>query len=204
MEDLAGEREAKMNRKEYEKQYYLKNKDKHKEWNKQWRLNNKEHKKEYDKKWYQKNKERSIKQVLEWRKNNTEQYEESAKKRLNTERGYMTILWQSVKAGGKHNSFKDFDDFYNHWLEQKKIYGMKCPATGVEMTRKVMFNEKGKFERCVTNISKDRILSSLGYSHRNLIFTCWSYNRAKGDFTPKMAKAYLKIVKERYGTNEME
>jgi len=204
MEDIAGEREAKMNRKEYEKQYYLKNKDKHKEWNKQWRLNNKEHKKEYDKKWYQKNKERSIKQVLEWRKNNTEQYEESAKKRLNTERGYMTILWQSVKAGGKHNSFKDFDDFYNHWLEQKKIYGMKCPATGVEMTRKVMFNEKGKFERCVTNISKDRILSSLGYSHRNLIFTCWSYNRAKGDFTPKMAKAYLKIVKERYGTNEME
>jgi hypothetical protein len=193
-----------MNRKKYEKQYYLKNKDKHKEWNKQWRLNNKEHKKEYDKKWYQKNKERSIKQVLEWRKNNTEQYEESAKKRLNTERGYMTILWQSIKAGGKHNSFKDFDDFYNHWLEQKKIYGMKCPATGVEMTRKVMFNEKGKFERCMTNVSKDRILSSLGYSHRNLIFTCWSYNRAKGDFTPKMAKAYLKIVKERYGTNEME
>ena len=41
MEDLAGEREAKMNRKEYEQQYYLKNKDKHKEWNKQWRLKNK-------------------------------------------------------------------------------------------------------------------------------------------------------------------
>ena len=86
-------------------------------------MNDKELKKEYDKKWYQKNKERSTKQTLEWRKNNTERYEESAKKRLNTERGYMTILWQSVKAGGKHNSFKDFDDFYNHWLEQKKIYG---------------------------------------------------------------------------------
>ena len=164
----------------------------------------KEHKKEYDKKWYQKNKERSIKQVLEWRKNNTEKYEESAKKRLNTERGYMTILWQSVKYSGKHNSFKDFDDFYNHWLEQKKIHGMKCPATGVEMTTKALFNEKGKFKRYGTNISRDRILNSMGYSHQNLIFTSWNYNRAKSNFTPEMAKAFLKIVKERYGTDEME
>ena len=167
-------------------------------------MNDKERKKEYDKKWYQKNKERLIKQVLEWRKNNKEQYEESIKKRLNTERGFMRILWQSVKNSGKHNSFKDFDDFYNHWLKQKKIHGMTCPATGVEMTTKALFNEKGKFKRCGTNVSKDRILSSLGYSHQNLIFTCWKYNSAKCNFTPKMAKAYLKIVKERYGTDEME
>ena len=165
---------------------------------------NKERKKEYDKKWYQKNRERSIKQVSEWRKNNKEKYEESAKKRLNSERGYMTILWQSVRYSGKHNSFKDFDDFYNHWLKQKKIHGMKCPGTGVEMTTKAMFNGTGEFKRCGTNISKDRILNSMGYSPQNLIFTCWNYNRAKGDFTPKMAKTYLKIVKERYGTDEME
>ena len=166
-------------------------------------MNDKELKKEYDKKWYQKNKERSTKQTLEWRKNNKEKYEESAKKRRNTERGYMAVLWQSVKAGGKHNSFKDFDDFYNHWLEQKKIYGMKCPATGVEMTMKVLFNKKGKFERCITNISKDRILNHMGYSHQNLIFTSWNYNRAKSNFTPEMAKAFLKIVKERYGTDNI-
>jgi len=204
MEDLAGEREAKMNRKEYEKQYYLKNKDKHKEWNKQWRLKNKERKKEYDKKWYQKNKERSIKQTLEWRKNNTERYEESAKKRLNSERGFFSKMWNDMKQKERSNSFRDFDDFYSHWLEQKKITGMKCPGTGVEMTTKALFNEKGKFKRCGTNISRDRILNSMGYSPQNLIFTSWNYNRAKSNFTPEMAKAFLKIVKERYGTDDLE
>ena len=156
-------------------------------------------KKEYDKEWYLKNKERSIKQTLEWRKNNKDKYDETTKIRRNTEMGYLKTLWQSVKDSGKHNSFKDFDDFYNHWLKQKKIYGMKCPATGVEMTTKSLFNEKGKYKRCETNISKDRILSSMGYSHQNLIFTTWKYNNAKGNFTPEMAKVFLKIVEERYG-----
>jgi hypothetical protein len=193
-----------IDKKEYNKKWYQNNREKVIRNSIQWKKDNKELKKEYDKKWYQKNKERSIKQALEWRKNNKEQYEESIKKRLNTERGFMRILWQSVKNSGKHNSFKDFDDFYNHWLKQKKIHGMTCPATGVEMTTKALFNEKGKFKRHGTNISRDRILNSMGYSRQNLIFTCWNYNRAKGDFTPKMAKTYLKIVKERYGTDEME
>ena len=91
------------------------------EWNKQWRLKNKERKKEYDKKWYQKNKESSIKQTLEWRKNNTERYEESAKKRLNSERGFFSKMWNDMKQKERSNSFRDFDDFYSHWLEQKKI-----------------------------------------------------------------------------------
>ena len=163
----------------------------------------KEQKKEYDKKHYLKNKEPKIKQILEWRENNIERYEETAKKRLNSEKGFMKVLWQSVRASGKHNSFRDFNDFNNHWLKQKNIYGMKCPATGVEMTTKVSFNEKGKFKRCETNISKDRILSSMGYSHQNLIFTSWKYNKAKGDFTPEMARAFLKMVKERYGTDDI-
>ena len=182
----------------------LKNIEQRREYRKEYCLKNKGLKKEYDKKWYQKNKERSAKQILEWRKNNKEQYEEATKKRLNSERGYMRVLWQSVKDSGKHNSFKDFDDFFDHWLEQKKISGMKCPGTGVEMTTKAFFNKKGEFKTCPTNISKDRILNSRGYSHQNLIFTCWKYNSDKNAMTPKMAKAYLKIVKERYGTDEME
>jgi len=164
----------------------------------------KEDKKEYDKKWYQKNKERSIKQTLEWRKNNKERYDKSTKIRLNTEKGYMKALWQSVKDSDKDNSFKDFDDFYSHWLKQKNIYGMKCPATGVEMTTKLLFNEKRKYKRCETNISKDRILNSMGYGHQNLIFTSWKYNKAKGNFTPEMARAFLRIVRERYGTDEVD
>jgi len=164
----------------------------------------KEQKKEYDKEYYLKNKESKTKQVLEWQKNNKEKHYKTAKIRLNTEKGHIKALWHSLKSSGKHNSFKNFDDFYNHWLKQKNIYGTKCPATGVEMTTNAIFNEKGKFKRCETNISKDRILSSMGYSHQNLIFTSWHYNKAKGNFTPKMAKAFLKIVKERYGTNNIE
>jgi len=165
---------------------------------------NKERKKEYDKKWYQENRELSIKRATEWNKNNKEKYDESIKKRLNTEKGFMKAMWQDIKNSGKHNSFKDFEHFFDHWLEQKKITGMKCPGTGVEMTTKALFNEKGKFKRCGTNISRDRILNSMGYSPQNLIFTSWNYNRAKSNFTPEMAKAFLKIVKERYGTDEME
>jgi hypothetical protein len=162
----------------------------------------KEQKKEYDKKRYQQNKERLTKQVLTWREKNIDRYEEVTKKRRNTEMGYLKTLWQSVKNSGKHNSFKNFDDFYDHWLEQKKILGMKCPATGIEMTTKSMFNEKGSYKRCDTNVSKDRILSSMGYSRQNLIFTCWKYNKAKGEMTPKMAQAFLRIIKERYGPVE--
>ena len=182
-----------------QKKYYQNNREKIIKDSTQWKKDNKELKKEYDKKWYQKNKERSIKQTLEWRKNNTERYEESAKKRLNSERGFFSKMWNDMKQKERSNSFRDFDDFYNHWLEQKKITGMKCPGTGVEMTTKALFNEKGKFERCGTNISKDRILSSMGYSRQNLIFTSWEYNNAKGAFTPNMAKSFLKIVEERYG-----
>jgi len=165
---------------------------------------NKERKKEYDKKWYQENRDLSIERAVEWNKNNKEKCGESVKKRLNTEKGFMKAMWQDIKNSGKHNSFKDFEDFFDHWLEQKKITGMKCPGTGVEMTTKALFNEKGKFKRCGTNISRDRILNSMGYSPQNLIFTSWNYNRAKSNFTPEMAKAYLKIVKERYGTDEIE
>mgnify|MGYP000324244599 CR=1 FL=1 len=101
----------------------------------------KKSKQQYDKEWYQKNKEKRGEKILEWRKNNKERYEESTKRRLNSEQGYMRNLWQATKDSGKHNSFKDFDDFFDHWLEQKKIYGMKCPGTGVEMTTKAFFNK---------------------------------------------------------------
>ena len=192
------------NRKEYNKKWYLNNREKVIRASIQWKKDNKELKKEYDKKWYQKNKERSIKRTLEWRKNNTERCKESAKKRLNSERGFFSKMWNDMKQKERSNSFRDFDDFYSHWLKQKKIHGMKCPGTGVKMTTKALFNEKGKFKRCGTNISRDRILNSMGYSPQNLIFTSWNYNRAKSNFTPEMAKAFLKIVKERYGTDEME
>ena len=127
----------------------------------------------------------------------------------NTERGFFINLWNSIKKSSKRknriNEFKDFNEFKNHWLEQKAKYGMQCPATGVEMTTLLGKNKPGEHKRIMTNISTDRILSTGNYSPQNVIFTTWEYNSAKKNISPKMAKAFLKIVEERYGdTNEVE
>ena len=137
-----------------------------------------------------------------YRINNKESIKKSNNSYVNTENGFLHGSWASLKLRCKQhnriNEFKNFDEFNNHWLEQKSKYGMKCPATGVEMTtiRKL---DTEKHKRINTNISVDRILSTEGYSCKNIIFTSWDYNNAKGSFTPKMAEFYLKIVKERYG-----
>ena len=193
-----------MNKKEYNKEWYHENRERKLHRQKDYYRRTREDRLKTQSKYYENNREKIIRASTQWKKDNKERYKEIKKKHCNSERGYFRTLWENTKKSGKHNSFKDFDDFYNHWLEQKKIHGMKCPATGIEMTTKSMFNEKGNYKRCETNISKDRILSSLGYSRQNLIFTCWNYNQAKCSITPKMAKAFLKIVKERYGTDEME
>ena len=179
------------------------------------------------KKHYQDNREETLKRQKEYFLKNREKinkrqriynvkYRESNKEIIlvrqniyyNTERGFMVKLWNSIKRSSKKhkriNKFKDFDEFHNHWLEQKSRYGMKCPATGVEMTTTIGVNKPGEHKRIMTNISTDRILSTEGYSPENLIFTTWEYNNAKCNITPKMAKAFLRIVEERYGTDDIE
>ncbi len=144
--------------------------------------------------------------AVQYRKDNKEVIRIKQKYYYSTERGFMRNLWSSIKTSSRKNKrinkFKDFDEFYNHWLEQKKIHGMKCPATGVEMTIIRGENKPGEHKTVMTNISTDRILSTKGYSPENLIFTTWEYNNAKNNFSPKMAQAFLRIVKERYGPVE--
>jgi len=65
-----------MNKKEYNKEWYLKNKEYHKEYNKQWRLKNPAYKKAYNKEWNLKNKEYKNKYHKEWYLKNKEWYKE--------------------------------------------------------------------------------------------------------------------------------
>ena len=102
------------------------------------------------------------------------------------------------------NLLLDFIWNYQCWLDQKAISGMICPATGVEMTMIKRTSSKVGKKRTMTNISRDRILCSRGYSKQNLIFTTWDYNNSKHNISPKGAKAFLRIVRERYGTDEVE
>ena len=164
--------------------------------------------KEYNSKNREKINKRQRIYAVQYRKDNRQIILARQKIYYNTERGFMSGLWNSIKRSSKRknliNKFKDFDEFYNHWLEQKSRYGMKCPATGVEMTIIRGENKPGEYKTVMTNISTDRILSTEGYSPENLIFTTWKYNMAKNNITPNMAQAFLTIVKERYGTEDIE
>ena len=188
-------------------QYYLKNREQILIKRKKYYLDNREKTLAKCKEYNSKNREKINKKAkiygVQYRKDNKEIISIKMNTYYNTERGFIMKLWNSIKTSSRNynriNEFKDFDEFYNHWLKQKATYGRKCPATGVEMTTTIGTNKPGEYKRTMTNISTDRILSTKGYSPQNLIFTTWAYNRAKCSITPEMAKAFLRIVGERYG-----
>jgi hypothetical protein len=192
------------------KEYYQNNREELLVKRKEYYQDNREETLKKQKEYNLKNREKINKRqriyAVQYRKDNRQIILARQKIYYNTERGFMTALWNSINISSKRknliNKFKDFDEFHNHWLEQKSRYGMKCPATGVEMTTIKGVNKPGEYKTVMTNISTDRILSTEGYSPENLIFTTWKYNMAKNNITPNMAKAFLTIVKERYGPVE--
>jgi len=139
-----------------------------------------------------------------WKKNNKEKVKETQKIYLNSEVGYFKELWNGIKKSKHGHNFKNYEDFFQCWLDQKAIHGMICPATGIEMTIIRGISGKPGGKKTQTNISRDRILCSRGYSKQNLIFTTWRYNNSKNNMSPKLAKAFLRIVRERYDTDEVE
>ena len=189
------------------KAYYLKNREEILIKRKKYYLDNREKTLARCKEYNSKNRATINKKAkiysAQYRKDNKEVIFIKQKYYYSTERGFIMKLWNSIKRSSKKhertNEFKNFDEFYNHWLEQKVTYGMLCPATGVEMTTIKGANKPGEYKTIKTNISPDRILSTGGYSLQNLIFTTWEYNNAKCNITPEMAKAFLRIVGERYG-----
>jgi hypothetical protein len=189
------------------REYYLKNREEILIQRKKYYLDNREETIRKQKEYNLKNREKINKRqriyAVGYREDNKEILLIRQNIYYNTERGFMMKLWNSIKKSSKKhnriNEFKDFDEFYNHWLKQKATYGMRCPATGVEMTHTIGTNKSSVGnKRIMTNISTDRILSTESYSPQNLIFTTWAYNCAKCNITPEMARAFLRIVGERY------
>ena len=114
---------------------------------------------------------------------------------LSTERGYFKELWQSCKKSTHGCLFRNYEEFFECWEDQKKIYGMKCPYLGIEMTRIKGLNNGGRRHQATnSNISKDRILSNLPYGKDNLMFVSWKANNEKGNITPFIARKYLEFV----------
>jgi hypothetical protein len=183
------------------REYYLKNREEILIQRKKYYLDNREETIRKQKEYNLKNREKINKRqriyAVGYREDNKEILLIRQNIYYNTERGFMMKLWNSIKKSSKKhnriNEFKDFDEFYNHWLKQKATYGMRCPATGVEMTHTIGTNKSSVGnKRIMTNISTDRILSTGNYSPQNLIFTTWAYNCAKCNITPEMARAFFK------------
>jgi hypothetical protein len=142
---------------------------------------------------------------IKWKKRNGTKKRTTEKRYNESERGFLVNMFNSMKKRENYiaSEFPDKEAFIQYWKEQKVRTGWICPGTGITMTTKIPTMNIKKSNN-PTNLSSDRILPWVGYTKKNLIFTCWKYNNDKNAMTPKMAKAYLRIVKERYGTDEME
>jgi len=136
-----------------------------------------------------------------WKSKNKDKKAQLRLEYLKTDKGYFGEMFNSMKQSKYYDEsqFPDTESLIKHWYQQKEKLGMICPATGVEMTM-----IKGKRKACPTNISKDRLVPSLGYTKQNTIFVTWKFNNDKKAITPKSAKAYLKLVEERFNTVELE
>ena len=139
-------------------------------------------------KWKNKNKGKTLKTSLKYRQ---------------SEHGFFNEMFNSLKKSEYYieSEFPDQESFMKHWYKQKEKFGMTCPATGIEMTMK---KGDGLKHKNFTNISKDRLLPWQGYTKQNTIFVAWKFNNDKKAITPKDAIAYLRLVKERFNTTDIE
>jgi len=132
------------------------------------------------------------KRCEEYKSKNREKQRLSDIKYKETEHGYFKELYSGVRKSEAGNQFKSYEEFFGCWEEQQKKYGLNCPYfPWIQMTR-----IKGKKRATPTNISKDRILSSMPYGPKNIMFISWKANNMKGDVTPYLASRYLDFVNE--------
>lgn len=139
--------------------------------------------------------------TAKWKENNKTKKKQSAIRYEQSEYGFFNQMFHAMKKSKYYieSEFPDQKSFMNHWYKQKKKLGIICPATGVEMTM-----IKGKGKATGTNISKDRLLPWEGYTKINTIFVTWKFNNDKKSITPKDAKAYLRLVEERFNTVDID
>ena len=133
-------------------------------------------------------------EVIEYRKKNRHLKIETQNKYMNTEHGYMRSLFGSSRknANYKNLPFKfTWEEWWQHWLDQKKKWGLVCPYTRVTMTM-----IKGLKKRTITNLSADRINVKHGYTPVNTIFCTWDANNKKSSVSIDMCQAVLDLYND--------
>ena len=109
-----------------------------------------------------------------------------------TEVGYFKEMYSGITRSRHGHQFKSYEEFFDCWKKQQEFFGLNCPYyPWIQMTR-----IKGQGKATDTNISKDRILSSMPYGPKNIMFVSWKANNEKGNISPYLATRYLEFVNQ--------
>ena len=132
----------------------------------------------------------------------------------NKEYGFIMNLYSGAlkeSKKGRRGQKVPFDftkeTWWQHWLKQKKEYGIKCPYSKVTMTT---IRGKGRGthggKSIPTNISKDQLWPGRGYTPINLVFCTVKFNtQEKKCITPDGCEAVIDVHNQRMNdwSNEM-
>jgi len=118
-------------------------------------------------------------------------------KSIQKEKCFLRDMYNTTNTRARNKNiefeFKNFEEFYQHWLNQKKIYGWYCPVTNEKMTT---IRGLGSSKTTLTNISCDRRYPNEGYTKENVDFITWDINNRKHSMRPSDMKKYLTYLKK--------
>lgn len=181
------------NRKEYSKQYRLKNKEKIKELNRKWTEKNREkyiqYHKNYNKKWYIKNKEKHDARGKSWRKN-----PENKKKMVQYVQKYVRKNKEKVYTYGKN---------YNRTISGNfRTTKSNAPRRGYEFCLSFKQFKEIVLQPCIycgeteNRRGIDRVDNAIGYTKENSASCCKICNYMKKTLSVQDFLAHIKKIYE--------
>ena len=161
-------------------------------------LANKEKENAQFKKWYSspENRARKSETGRQWRIKNKERKQRMDLAYVNSERGFLMGLWNSIKKRPTNLTKKSF--FKLAESHKKRMKGWRSEYSGDQMTMQRSIGLNGEKKRIRwTNVSVDRIDNHRPYSYDNIIFCTWKENNEKGAMPIKLMHRVLEIIEER-------
>jgi len=136
---------------EYDRQYYLDNKEKLKEHSRKYKLDNKEKRAEYDRQYYLDNKEKIKEQTRKYNLQNKEKIKEY-RQSLQGKKSNKISSWKTM--GLLWDTQEEIDEIYERWLNSERCE--KCNIEYTETNIKNMDHEHkdgkyGKFRNVLCN-----------------------------------------------------
>ena len=130
-----------------------------------------------------------------WKAANPEKVTKVALAYANSEWGYLTGLWNTIKK--RHTNLTKEQFFKLAYAHKEKMGGWRSGYSGKQMTmqRFGSLNKNNKKEPM--NVSVDRLDNSRIHSSDNIIFCTWEENNHKGAMSIKLMRQVLDIIEER-------